>query len=445
MTLAPVAAPALGQIGSYQVLGHLGSGATGDVFLALDPFTGQRVAIKRICPPAVLEAADQRLAHHFFSAEAALVGRLQHPNVVRILDAVDDPQAPYVVMEYAPGRTLRHYCDADTLLPLTEVVELGFKCAMALGYMARQGLTHRDVKPANILVDRDGDRIVSLKLTDFGAVFDARADVTQLQRVGTLAYMAPEQFQGEGVDARADIYSLAAVLYHLIAGRRPFDDTRDRALVVRILHDAPAPLIGARAGVSDALNRVVLQALAKQATDRPADWPTFAAQLAALVAQGQVPRADLAQVLDSERFSLLRQLAFFTHFDDVQLWEVVHRARWERMAAGQVIFQAGSRSQRFHIIAEGEVQVLRAGVQVAQLQAGTSVGEMATLAPSDALREHVADVRASQPCITVSFTPTSLAQLSEPTRHAFDQGFIQVLVRRLHAAHTQLAHPRRIL
>lgn len=431
-------------IGKYRVLSHLGSGASGEVFLAFDPFTQEQVAVKRMREGSVLNEQELRIARRFFSAEAALVGRLQHPNVMRILDAVEDPVAPYIVMEYVPGFTLRHYCEPDHLLPLAEVIELGFKCAMALGYMARQGLIHRDVKPGNILVRLTGDRIDSLKIADFGTVFDTQADVTQIQRVGTLAYMAPEQFQGKVVDFRADIYSLAAVLYHLVSGRKPFDSERSRAVAVKLLFDPPQSLMGSRAGVTDALDRTICQAMAKSPADRPASWDVFAGQLAALITSGQVPREAGDQVPDSERFNLLRQLEFFAGFDDVQLWEVVRRACWTRFQTGDAIFRAGSSEQRFHILADGEVTVLRQGTQVATLSRGSSVGEMAYLAPSQDLRQHEADVFVTQPCTTVSFSPESLARLGESTRHAFDQAFIQVLVRRLHAAHTSLGHPRQI-
>jgi serine/threonine protein kinase len=426
------------------VLSLLGSGAAGEVFLALDPFTQQQVAVKRMRGESSLNDHEHRIARRFFTAEAALVGRLQHPNVVQILDAVEDHQDPYIVMEYVPGCTLRHYCEPDHLLPLAEVIELGFKCAMALGYMSRQGLIHRDIKPGNVLIQLDGDKIVSLKIADFGTVFDTHAEVTQIQRVGTLAYMAPEQFQGKVVDLRADIYSLAAVLYHLVSGRKPFDSEHSRAVAVKLLFDPPASLLAARPGVTQALDQTIRQAMAKNPADRPATWEAFAGQLAALITHRQVPLEVNVPVPDSERFNLLRQLAFFADFDDVELWEVVHRASWTRFLPGEAVFRAGTDEQRFHILAEGEVEVLREGERVATLSQGTSVGEMAYLAPSDDLRHHVADVLVTQPCTTVSFTPASMASLSEATRHAFDHGFIQVLVRRLRAAHLLLNHPRKI-
>jgi CRP-like cAMP-binding protein len=150
-------------------------------------------------------------------------------------------------------------------------------------------------------------------------------------------------------------------------------------------------------------------------------------------------------VLDSERFTLLRSLDFFAGFGDVELWEVVHRARWQRYKFGHALYSKGQEGNTFHILAQGEVEVFRDGEKVARLGAGTSVGEMVYLAPSADLRRHSTDVIVSSPCTTISFTPQTLEQLSPATRHLFDAGFIHVLVRRLHAAHEALAHPRRIL
>lgn len=437
-------------IGRYQVLRRLGEGATSDVFLARDPFQGIEVAVKRMrawAPPADAPGSD--FSSRFFSAEAALAGRLHHPNVVAILDAVaaeETGEPPYLVMEYVPGLTLKHFCRSDRLLPLDQVVELGFKCAMALSYVFRQGVIHRDVKPANLLAVLDGSgQVVDVKVSDFGSALNLNADATQIHRVGSLAYMPPEQIEGGDVDCRADIYALGAVLYHLIVGRPPFDAPHQMALMHQIYHQPPLPLIDQRQGVTPALDAVVLRALAKSPQERYADWESFAQALSALVASQQVPLNRLGEVRDSERFNLLRSLEFFAEFGDVQLWEVVRRARWRRYPLGHALFKRGQEGNSFHIIAQGEVEVFRDGRLVATLGQGTSVGEMAYLAPNPDLRRHSTDIKVSQECTTICFTPESVGQLSPECQHRFDRGFIRVLVRRLHAAHEALAHPRRIL
>lgn len=433
------------RIGPYAVRARLGEGATSEVFLARDSFRERDVAIKRVRTDAVFDSQLGRFQSCFFAAEAALVGRLQHPNVVQISDAVPDPAGPYLVMEYVPGSTLRRFCRADALLPLTQIVEIGFKCAKALGYVFRQGLIHRDVKPANILAVTDGETVTDVKISDFGSVFALDSERTQVYRVGSLAYMSPEQLDGDPLDCRADMYSLSAVLYHLIAGRPPFDATQQAAIMQQIQHAEPPPLKSLRAGVSDALHDLVHRGLAKDPLQRFAHWDDYAQALSDLVTTQSVPRASAKDVLDSERFTLLRKLDFFKGFDDVELWEVVHRATWQRLHFGHALYRKGEESSGFHIVAEGQIEVYRDGQRVAQLGAGTSVGEMAYLAPSPALRRHSADILVTAPTTTVSFTPEAMKNLSAHTRHRFDTAFIHVLVRRLHAAHEQLAHPRRIL
>lgn len=435
-----------GMIGKYRVIKKLGEGATSEVFLCRDDFHDRHVAIKRVRASALIDAVDGPVYARFFAAEAALVGRLHHPNVVQIFDAMPDPVAPYVVMEYVPGTTLRTYCRADQLLPLELIVELGFKCAMALGYVYRQGIIHRDVKPANILaITNTAGMVTDVKLTDFGSALNLAADSTQVHQVGSLAYMAPEQLDGQVPDCRADIYALGAVLYHMVAGKPPFDAPSQAVLMNQIYNHTPQPLAGMRAGVNVAVDEVIQKALAKRPEDRYPNWDAFAQALSGLIADHKVPRGHLQGVLDSERFNLLRSLDFFSSFGDVELWEVVHRAKWQRFSFGHALYRRGEEGRTFHIIAQGSVEVYRNGKRVALLGAGTSVGEMAYLAPSPELRRHSTDVVVTEPATTISFTPEAMLQLSPACRHLFDEAFIRVLVRRLHAAHEALAHPRRIM
>ncbi len=452
-SLTPVSVPPSGfgglplptQIGKYPVLRRLGEGATSEVFLARDDFHQRDVAIKRVRAGATNDPTDGRYFERFFAAEAALVGRLKHPNVVQIYDAVVDPAESYLVMEHVNGTTLRPYCRADQLLPLELIVEIGFKCAMALGYVYRQGLIHRDVKPANLLAVINNGHITDVKISDFGSALNMASETTQVYRVGSLAYMSPEQLDGNQLDCRADMYSLGAVLYHLIAGRPLFDSTSQSAMMNQIYSAEPTLLSSLRSGVGPGVDSVILSAVAKRPEDRYGSWDDFAQALSSLITTQQVPRGHLQGVLDSERFNLLRSLDFFSNFGDVELWEVVHRAKWQRFPFGHALYTKGEEGSTFHIIAQGEVEVFREGDKVAQLGAGTSVGEMAYLAPSPELRRHSTNVIVTDPATTISFTPETLAQVSPNCRHLFDEAFIRVLVRRLHVAHEALAHPRRIL
>lgn len=442
-TAPPRGLPA--RIGKYRVLRALGEGTTSEVFLCHDEFHDRQVAVKRVRASMLSDAVDGHVFSRFFASEAALAGRLHHPNVVDIFDAVPDPREPYVVMEYVPGTTLRAHCQPSHLLPLEQIVEIGFKCAMALGYCYRQGLVHRDVKPANILAVEVNGQVTDVKITDFGSALNLTSDITQVHRVGSLTYMSPEQLDGSQLDARADIYSLGAVLYHLIAGRPPFESPSQATLMHQICNIAAPSLVGQRAGVSVALDQVIQRCLAKRPEQRFGSWEDVGDALSQLITAHHVPRGALQGVLDSERFNLLRELDFFSQFGDVALWEVVHRAKWQRFAVGHALYSKGEEGRTFYIIASGAVEVYREGRRVAELGTGTSVGEMAYLAPNPELRRHSADVIVTETATTISFSPDTLAKLSPACRHLFDGAFIRVLVRRLHAAHEALAHPRRIL
>ncbi|MFN3416571.1 MAG: serine/threonine-protein kinase [Caldimonas sp.] len=432
-------------IGEYRVVRKLGEGATSEVFLCHDAFHDRDVAIKLVRPSALRDPVDGRYYSRFFAAEASLVGRLHHPHIVQLYDAVDGPDEAYLVMEYVEGTTLKSYCRADQLLPLELIVEIGFKCAMALGYVFRQGLIHRDIKPANILAVTSAGQITDVKLTDFGSVLHLQSDTTQVHRVGSLAYMSPEQIDGGPLNAQSDMYALAAVLYHLITGHPPVEAQSQGEMIQQVLYGPVVAPSERRQGVSTAVDEVILRALNKAPADRYDHWDDFAHALAGLIASRQVPRGNLQAVLDSERFSLLRSLDFFRQFDDVELWEVVHQARWQRFGFGHKLMSRGERGRDFHVIAQGSVDVLRDGLRVESLGAGSTVGEMAYLAPSKEPRLRTADVVVTEPVTTISFTPESLRRMSLACRDRFNEAFIAVLVRRLHAAHEALSHPQRIL
>ena len=141
----------LEQIGKYPVLRLLGSGATSEVYLCHDPFNGRDVAVKVVSTDVFNDPAQGKLFKKLFVNEASLAGKLQHPHIVQIYDAVAEDRLSYIVMEYVDGGTLEKFCSPDNLLPFEVVVEMTFKCARALEFAHRMGITHRDIKPANIL------------------------------------------------------------------------------------------------------------------------------------------------------------------------------------------------------------------------------------------------------------------------------------------------------
>ena len=433
------------QIGKYLVRAKLGEGATSEVFLAHDAFNARDVAIKRVRPGLAMDTPEGHFQQHFFAAEAALVGRLHHPNVVQIYDAVDDAELPYLVMEYVPGVTLRRYCRADALLSLEQVVEIGFKCAMALGYVFRQGLIHRDVKPANILATTRNELVTDVKISDFGSVMNLQSERTQVFRVGSLAYMPPEQLDGDALDCRADIYALSGVLYHLIAGRAPFDATQQPALMHQIYHADAAPLHLLREGVPPRLSQLIARGLSKQRERPPRRLGKLRA--GAVVAGGQWRGA----ARPAARGARLRAL------QPAALAGVLLRLRRRRVVGGGAPRRLAALRVR-----PCAVPAWRGGQQLPHHRAGPG-GRVSRRPARGATRgRHLggrdglpgAEPGAAHPQRRRGgvgtgdhpvFHAADAGALGLGTRRLFDAAFIRVLVRRLHAAHEALAHPRRIL
>ena len=184
-------------IGKYRVIDELGRGATGKVYLAEDPFARRKVAIKVAYPDALKNREDGAFYRNMFLNEAALAGKLQHPHIVQIYDAVVEDEYSYIVMEYVEGGTLEKFCRPESLLEPREVAEIVFKCVRALAFAHALGLTHRDIKPGNIL-HNDG---TDIKLADFGVEAEVVAVVGRAAVAGVVpaerdAAVGP----GEGIE-----------------------------------------------------------------------------------------------------------------------------------------------------------------------------------------------------------------------------------------------------
>jgi serine/threonine protein kinase len=189
----------LEQIANYPVLRKLGEGATSEVFLCQDPFRGREVAVKRIFPETLRDPARGRLFRKLFFTEASLAGKLDHPHIAQIYDAGIGEESGYIVMEYVPGGTMERFCAPENLLPIEQTVEIAFKCARAIAYAHAQGVTHRDIKPGNILYAASP---ADVRIGDFGLAQKFSAETTQITGIGSPAYMSPEQVREELVDHR---------------------------------------------------------------------------------------------------------------------------------------------------------------------------------------------------------------------------------------------------
>ena len=255
------------RLGKYTLLRVLGSGSTSTVYLAEDPFNRREVAVKLIKQTSA-DKPGSGLADLGLRTEAALLGKLNHPHIVKIFDVVQDGDDHYVVMEYVDGGTMETHCTRGSLLGYESVVDTIFKCGKALEYMNVLGLVHRDIKPANILVTTTND----IRLSDLGAtLISTRAGQTE-SGIGTPFYMSPEQMLGQTLDYRSDMFSLGLVFYELLTGEKPFDGTSIQQLTDQISETDPKPPSAMRPSIPKAVDPVIERMMGKLPSQRFDSW-----------------------------------------------------------------------------------------------------------------------------------------------------------------------------
>src|SRR3954454_3054593 len=252
------------QVGKYDIQKLLGKGATGTVYLARDTFTGKEVALKTIEPEVFRDPEFGTVYRSQLLNEASLAGKLRHPFIVAILDAVVGEDSGHIAMEIVTGGDLSAHVTPDKLLPVADVLQIGFKCCGALEYAAKEGIVHRDIKPANIMVASGTE----VKIADFGAAILKKSQVVQTAQMGSPYYMSPEQIQGKEVSFHSDMYSLGVVLYELLLGKKPFIAENLDALMQKIIKYEPVPLTEVRKDLPKDIDRLVLRALAKTPEQR---------------------------------------------------------------------------------------------------------------------------------------------------------------------------------
>lgn len=418
------------RIGKYQIIKELGRGATSAVYLAEDAFAGRQVAIKLVRADALGDKEHGRRFHKLFLAEASLAGKLSHPHLAAIYDAVSDEDGSYLVMEYVPGGTLEVHTQPDKLLSINTIVEIIFKCCKALDYAHRHGIIHRDIKPANILLTGETD----IKISDFGAALSITAETTQVSGIGSPAYMSPEQLQEMTLNHQTDIFSLGVVMFQLLTGALPFKSTNNYSMVYQIINVDPPPASLLRPDIPSAVDDIVKRALEKDLAKRFSTWEEFANALANTFNNLQKPEEV---VPETEKFSLLRDLEFFTTFQDVELWQVLRISNWVRHAAGSRILTEGEVGTGFYILATGEVKITKQDKLLNILRAGECFGEMAYLGRRAFQR--TASVTAVNDITLIEISADALAQATEGCKNAFNAAFLELLVSRLEAANTRLS------
>ena len=423
--------PPLERIGKYQVLRKLGDGATSEVHLCHDEFAGRDVAVKVVYGDRMNDPSRGKVFRKLFVTEASLAGKLAHPHIVQIYDAVVTDQMSYIVMEYVPGGTLEPYCEAGHLLPIDKIIEIVFKASRALDFANRQGVTHRDIKPANILLAGGTD----IKISDFGSAIMSSGDTTQVSGIGSPAYMSPQQVKEVQLNHQTDIYSLGVVMYQLLTGVLPFNARNNFSMMYQITTVEPPPPSSLRNEIPRAVDDIVKKAMQKDLERRYQTWEAFSLDLAEARRQGTLSTRQ-QEVADSEKFNTLRDMPFFNEFTDAELWEVLRISAWQDAPAGTPLIREGDPGDFFCILASGEVKVTKRQKLLNILSTGECFGEMSYL--SRASNERSADVTTMSPSRVISIRSDDLEHASDACRNRFDRAFMSILVERLTMANSRL-------
>ncbi|HLY95725.1 MAG: serine/threonine-protein kinase [Sideroxydans sp.] len=253
------------RIGKYSIVRQLGDGATSSVYLGMHEESLATVALKQF-----KKVFQSDVHKKMFLTEVELGKKLRHRNIVHVLEAhLTDRTGAYLVMEYAHGVSLDQHHNPDTLLPVRAVLSTVEQIASALRYAAEQGIVHRDVKPANIILMPNG----TAKLTDFGCAVPTNELGTAV--AGSLAYMSPEQLEGQPLDQRADIYALGAVMYRLLTGHNTFEADTPFDARIAILNFPITPIETYRKDFPKELAAVIERAMSKDPAGRYATWDEF--------------------------------------------------------------------------------------------------------------------------------------------------------------------------
>src|SRR6266567_3565453 len=249
-------------VGRYEINGELGRGAMGVVYKATDPTIGRTVALKTM--RLDVHGLDAKEMVRRFQNESRAAGVLNHPNIVTIYDAGEQDGIFYIAMEFIEGITLHELMAEKRVLPADEVIQLARQICCGLDYAHSNGIVHRDVKPANIMITPNG----TVKIMDFGIAKSGGSVTNTGQILGTPNYMSPEQVKGRPLDGRADLFSMGVILYEMLTGEKPFAGQNVTTIIYKIVNEIPIAPRDLDVTVHPGLSAIVTKVLAKSPEDR---------------------------------------------------------------------------------------------------------------------------------------------------------------------------------
>ena len=410
------------KVGKYHIVGIAGEGNMGIVYVGYDPFANRDVAIKLCTGLDKGTAESRRMTRKMFFNEAHTAGALEHPNILKVLDAGEDRGHPYIVMEYVDGgENLEPFTHSAHQLPVVKVAQYIARTASALDYAHRRGVVHRDIKPSNLLLTAEGE----VKVGDFGIAHRLLDDTTQLTgMMGSPRYMSPEQVDDRAINGQTDIYSLGVVMYELLLARPPFQAPTLARLFNMIRQDIPVPPAELRDDLPPALDSIVGCALEKDLRHRYQSAGELAGDLVNLFAQLR-PVAS-AELSIEGRFEILRELQFFNDFADEEVMELARAASWTDIASGRTLDIPQDCDPEHVVVISGDVEIRLGADTTGVLGPNEVFGALAGSKPG-------ARLRARNDAVVLRFAAPQLTRLPEATRGRFSNQFLHALLVRLGA------------
>ena len=418
------------KIGRYIILKELGRGSMGKVYLAHDPFIDRQVAIKTALFTSNSIMGIEEIQQRFFN-EARATGRLMHPHIVTLYDALIEGDTYYLIMEHVEGMTLKEYCQERTVLPLEEAVSIIFQCAKALDYAHNTGIIHRDIKPKNILITEN----VEVKISDFSiAVVEGLSTSDSFGSfTGSVFYTPPELLQEKPLTPQSDLFSLGVVMYEILTGTKPFSGDTEVAVFYQILNKSPEPLRKYRRDIPESLEHIVSRMLEKDPTRRYQRGSEIAAELSETY--DKIRHTD-EKIDFQEKFNALKKLNFFKDFTQTEINEVLRVTQWLQCEADSVIVTEGEIDECFYIIVLGEVSVSKGNKNLAVLKQGDCFGEMAILSKT----KRTANIKALSKAVLMKINASIMEETSLNTQNRFFKVFSKTLIQRLAYANQMLSN-----
>ena len=414
-------------IGRYLIEDQVGEGTYGIVFRGQDPLLRRDVAIKVPKIDSISAEQTHELGKAFYN-EAQIAGSFTHTNITTVFDVGRDNGMDYLVMEFVPGRPVDDYFSGSGIDDVEECLDIIHKCCVALDYVHFHGIIHRDIKPGNIMYNRP-QRLV--KLTDF-SISHYLESTDIIKQSGTLAYMAPEHFlEARNITPLTDIFALGCTMYKMLAGKRPFTGEAHK-LVDQILYESPTPLWGIRKDVSKEVSAIVEKAMAKKDEDRYQSALEFAADLKLahnnIILERTKQTATVTWPAELEYYTNFRQNDWFRYFSPDQIQQLLQIGSVKEVGNGQEIITEGDDSQEFFLLIEGQVMVMKKGVNINLLESGACFGDTSLLGES---KHRTATVKAVGYVVLWSIDSNKIEKLSAENRSSLFKTLLGISMERL--------------